>query len=73
LQGGAAVMPPVPHYGGGKPHGGQGQYHGGHQQQHGGQHQNQNQPNNQNEEIEQVVKKVLPGCIRALRGCCVVM
>ncbi|KAF2817647.1 DUF1771-domain-containing protein [Mytilinidion resinicola] len=75
LQGGPAVMPPAPHYGGGhqQQHGGQGQYHGGQQQQHGGQHQNQNQQQNQNEEIEQVVKKVLPGCIRALRGCCVVM
>lgn len=75
LQGGPAVMPPVPHYGGGgQQHGGHGQYHGGqYQQQQQQQYGGQNQQQNQNEEIEEVVKKVLPGCLRALKGCCVVM
>ncbi|KAL1593452.1 hypothetical protein SLS59_009332 [Nothophoma quercina] len=56
---------------GGQQHGGQqhgGQQHGG--QQHGGQHQQQQ--NNQNDEIEQMVKKGLPKLLKKL-GCCNVM
>ena len=45
-----------------------GQQHGG--QQHGGQHQQQQ--NNQNDEIEQMVKKGLPKLLKKL-GCCNVM
>lgn len=81
-------MPPPPSgYGqnwGGQ-HGGQPQQHGG--QQYGGQHQQQQshgnqqyggqqqqqQGNNQNEQIEEMVKKALPGVFRALKGCCIVM
>lgn len=76
-----AMPPPPSGYGqnwggghGGKPqgqHGGQ-QYGGGQQQSHGNQQQQQ-QGNNQNDEIEEVVKKVLPGVFRALKGCCIVM
>lgn len=51
---------------GGQQHGGQ--QHGG--QQHGGQHQQQQ--NNQNDEIEQMVKKGLPKLLKKL-GCCNVM
>ncbi|TLD27829.1 smr domain-containing protein [Venturia nashicola] len=63
---------------GGQQHGGQ-QYGGQHQQQqshgnqqYGGQHQQQ-QGNNQNDEMEEVVKKMLPGVLRAIKGCCIVM
>ncbi|KAI9823759.1 MAG: hypothetical protein M1832_002316 [Thelocarpon impressellum] len=64
LSGGAANMPPhQEHHGGGS--GG-----GGHQQHHGGQHQQQNQ----NAEIEQAVKKLLPKILRKLeKQCCIVM
>jgi hypothetical protein len=55
------------HHGGGQSHGGQN--HGG--QSHGGQHQHQQQ--NQNDEVEQLVKKGLPKLFRALKGCCTVM
>jgi hypothetical protein len=65
---------------GGQQHGGQawggqqhaGQQHGGQNygQQHGGQHQNQQ--DNQNDEIEQMVKKGLPKLLKKL-GCCNVM
>jgi DNA-nicking Smr family endonuclease len=76
-------MPPPPSgYGqawGGQQHGGKPyQQHGQQQQgnqQYGGQGQQQygGQQNNQNDEIEEVVKKVLPGIFRALKGCCIVM
>jgi hypothetical protein len=85
LQGGSvdnAPMPTKPNYGGGQhsggggypggQHGGQqhgGQQHGG--QQHGGQHGGQN--NQQDDEMEQMVKKGLPKVFRLLkklfRGC----
>ncbi|KAJ4376121.1 hypothetical protein N0V83_001402 [Neocucurbitaria cava] len=86
LQGGAVdSMPPAPsyggypgggqqHYGGGQQqqqHGGQyhgGQQYGGGQQQYGSGQQNQNQ----NDEIEQMVKKGLPKLLKALK-CCTVM
>ncbi|KAI0180850.1 Smr domain protein [Hypoxylon sp. FL1284] len=76
LQGGEAVMPPLPHqpptqhggygYGeGGRPHGGQQQHHGdGRPQQHHQQEQ-QEQP----DEIERLVSKF----VRKLGDCCVVM
>ncbi|KAJ4305857.1 hypothetical protein N0V90_001389 [Kalmusia sp. IMI 367209] len=77
LQGGAVhQMPPppqAPSYGGypGQ-HGGQN--YGGHQQQHGGQHSGgHQQQQNQNDEMEQMVKKGLPKLFKALKGCCVVM
>lgn len=73
LQGGAVdsmpAPPQAPSYGGypgSNSHGGQ--QHG--SQQHGGQHQQQN---NQNDEMEELVKKGLPKLFRALKGCCVVM
>ncbi|KAF2005737.1 smr domain-containing protein [Amniculicola lignicola CBS 123094] len=83
LQGGSVGhMPPPPtapnyggypgsHSGGGhqQPHGGQ-QHHG---QQHHGQQQSHGQQNNQNDEVEQLVKKGLPRLFKALKGCCVVM
>jgi DNA-nicking Smr family endonuclease len=78
LQGGAVhEMPPPPQaptHGGypgqyGGPHQG-GQQHGG--QQHGGQ-QHGGQQQNQNDDLEQVVKKGLPKLFKALKGCCVVM
>lgn len=63
LQGGAVdSMPPAPSYGGHQ------QQHGGGQQQHGSGQQNQNQ----NDEIEQMVKKGLPKLLKALK-CCTVM
>lgn len=71
LQGGAVHdMPPppqAPSYGGypGQ-HGGQQQHHGGQQQHHG------QQQNNQNDEIEQLVKKGLPKLLKMLK-CCTVM
>lgn len=55
---------------GGQQHGGQQQNHG--NQQYGGQQQHQ-QGNNQNDEMEEVVKKVLPKVFNALKGCCIVM
>jgi DNA-nicking Smr family endonuclease len=73
-------MPPPPSgyagYPGGQQHGGQqhggqqhgGQQHHGGQQQHGGQHQQQNQ----DDDIEQMVKKGLPKFLKKL-GCCTVM
>lgn len=83
LQGGSVdQMPPppmAPNYGGypgqhsGGYQGGQGQhhaggqYHGG-QQQHGGHQQQQ-----QNDEVEELVRKGLPRLFKALKGCCVVM
>lgn len=85
LQGGSAANPPPPsalQYGGGQYHGTQhhgGQHHGGQHggqsgypggQQYGGGHQQQQ---GQNDEMEEVVKKVLPRVFRALKGCCVVM
>lgn len=76
LTGAPAQMPPAPHYGGGGyQQGGQQQYHGGQQhhgqqQHHGGQQQQQQ---GQNDEVEEVVKKLLPRVFKALRGCCVVM
>ncbi|KAI9742247.1 MAG: hypothetical protein M1818_004147 [Claussenomyces sp. TS43310] len=36
-------------------------------------HQQQQQQNNGNDEVEQIVKKVLPRVIRKLEGCCAVM
>lgn len=57
---------------GGQQHGGQHQQQSHGNQQYGGQHQQQH-GNNQNDEIEEVVKKVLPGVFRALKGCCIVM
>lgn len=83
LQGGDVHgMPPppqAPSYGGypGQ-HGGQshgGQSHGGHQQQHHGgqQHGGGQQQQNQNDEMEEMVKKGLPKLFRALKSCCVVM
>ena len=73
LQGGEPV-PPSGHggqqnggYQGGQPHHGGGQQHGG--QQHGGQHGNQQQ-----DEIEQFVEKLLPRLMRKLeKACCTVM
>ncbi len=79
LQGGAVHnMPPPPQapsyggYPGGQQHGGQqhgGQQHGG--QQYGGQ-QPSGQQNNQNDEIEEMVKKGLPKLLKMLK-CCTVM
>jgi hypothetical protein len=78
LQGGPANMPPYPQPGGQGHHGGHqggqqqhGGYQGGQPQQggyHGGQQQQQG-----NDEIEQLVEKLLPKIIRKLEGCCVVM
>ncbi|KAI4866945.1 hypothetical protein F4820DRAFT_415516 [Hypoxylon rubiginosum] len=78
LQGGEAIMPPLPppgqhggygHSGESRPHGGQHQQHHQQQQQHhGGQsqhHQQQEQP----DEIERFVSKI----VRKLGDCCVVM
>lgn len=48
----------------GQSHGAQGQHHGG----QGQQHQNQ-----QNDEVEEMVRKGLPKLFKALKGCCVVM
>ena len=78
LQGGAVHgMPPPPQApnNGGYPgqHGGQqhgGQHHGG--QPHGGQ-QHGGQQQNQNDDLEQAVKKGLPKLFKALKGCCIVM
>jgi DNA-nicking Smr family endonuclease len=78
LQGGAVhEMPPPPpgpsHGGYPGQHGGQqhgGQHHGG--QQHGGQ-QHGGQQQNQNDDLEQAVKKGLPKLFKALKGCCIVM
>ena len=83
LQGGSADNPPQPHapqYGGGQHSGGGypgqhgGQQHGG--QQHGGQSHGGQQhggQNNQDDEVEQMVKKGLPKLFRVLkklfRGC----
>ncbi|KAF2710151.1 DUF1771-domain-containing protein [Pleomassaria siparia CBS 279.74] len=86
LQGGSAANPPQPHVPqhGGEQHSGSG-YPGGHggQQQHGGQHQSgqgqqpqhggQNQNNQQDDGMEQLVKKGLPKFFKALKGCCIVM
>jgi hypothetical protein len=79
LQGGeVGNMPPPPqqpHYGGhpGGQHGGYpGQQHGGQQhsgQQHGGQ---QHQQQDNNDEIEQVIRRGLPRLLKKL-GCCTVM
>jgi hypothetical protein len=84
LKGGPAV-PPTKHSGGGKPHHGQG---GHHQQQapppqqdyypggqEGGQYQQQPGQGQQQDEIEQVVRRFLPRILRKLeeKGCCVVM
>jgi hypothetical protein len=58
---------------GGQQHGGQqhgGQQHGG--QQHGGQPHGGQQQNNQNDDLEQMVKKKLPKFLKSLK-CCVVM
>jgi len=66
------IPPPPSGYGqqwGGQHHGGQhhgGQQHGGQQYGGGGQHQ-------QNDEVEEMVKKLLPGIFKALKGCCTVM
>lgn len=73
LTGGPADSIPPPHHPGGQ-HQQHQQHHGGgypgqHQQPHGGQHQQ-----NQNDEVEKLVKKFLPRVIRKLqRSCCVVM
>ncbi|PVI04706.1 DUF1771-domain-containing protein [Periconia macrospinosa] len=87
LQGGqVGQMPPPPqapsyggtpghNYGGGQQHHGGQQQHGGQQhggQQHGGQQHGGGQQNNQNDEIEEMVKKGLPKLLKALK-CCVVM
>lgn len=74
LQGGEAVMPPLPsqpsgHHGGyeSRPHGQQQQHHGGRQSQH---HQQQHQQQQeQPDEIEKFVSKL----VRKLGDCCVVM
>jgi Domain of unknown function (DUF1771)/Smr domain len=79
LTGGAANLPPPSHVGGqqhgGQQHGGQQQYpgaqqhYGGHQQAHG-QHHGQGQ----NDEMEKIVKKILPRILRKLeKQCCIVM
>ena len=81
LQGGDVhAMPPppqAPSYGG--QHGGQhhgqphhGKPHGGQQQQHGGPQHGGQQQNDQNNEMEELVKKGLPKLLKALK-CCVVM
>ena len=78
LTGGPADQ--IPSHGGYNNGGGQqhhGQQHGGyqsqpHQPQYGGGQQQQH-GNNQNEEVEQVVKKLLPQIFKALKGCCNVM
>ena len=69
LTGAPAQMPPAPHYGGVDYQQG-GQQHHGQQQHYGGQQQQQQ---GQNDEVEEVVKKLLPRVFNALRGCCVVM
>jgi hypothetical protein len=79
-----SIPPPPSGYGqhwggqhqGSQQHGGQQQYGGQQQggyasQQHGGYQQQQQQGGN--DEVEEVVKKLLPRVIKALRGCCVVM
>ncbi|KAI9750004.1 MAG: hypothetical protein M4579_006646 [Chaenotheca gracillima] len=87
LQGGPATMPNMPHGGYAPGYGGGNQHHGGgqqypHQQPHqGGQHGYPGGPQggqqggqqNQNAEIEQAVKKLLPRIFRKLEGCCVIM
>ncbi|KAI1374612.1 Smr domain protein [Hypoxylon crocopeplum] len=67
LQGGEAVMPPLPpaQHGGYEYQGGQQHHHGG-QQHHGGQSQQQQE---QPDEIERLVSKL----VRKLGDCCVVM
>ncbi|CRG89644.1 Smr domain-containing protein C11H11,03c [Talaromyces islandicus] len=80
LTGGAAEMPPMHHGGHQQPHHQQPQqphYGGGgypgqqpQQQQHYGQGQHQN---GQQDEIEQIVEKVLPKVLRKLGDCCIVM
>ncbi|XXG96509.1 hypothetical protein Hte_002792 [Hypoxylon texense] len=83
LQGGEAIMPPLPpaqHGGGYGYSGGESRPHGGHQQQqqqqqqhHGGRpqqhHQQQQQQQEQPDEIERFVSKI----VRKLGDCCVVM
>ncbi|KAF2269850.1 DUF1771-domain-containing protein [Lojkania enalia] len=68
LQGGPATMPPPPQAPGYGGYPGQQQHYGQHhgQQQHG-------QPQQQNDEVEELVKKGLPKLFKALKGCCVVM
>ncbi|KAI1772483.1 Smr domain protein [Hypoxylon cercidicola] len=75
LQGGEAVMPPLPHqppahHGGyeSRPHGGQQQHHGGQPSHHQQQHHHQQQQE-QPDEIERFVSKL----VRKLGDCCVVM
>lgn len=78
LQGGEAVTPP---HGGSQQDGGQqhGGYQGSQQQggypakPQGGYQQGQQQGNNDNQELEELAKKLLPRIIRKLEGCCVVM
>lgn len=62
-------MPPPPQTHGGYP----GHGHGGHggQEHHGGQHHGG--PQQQDNEVEELVKKGLPKIFKALKGCCVVM
>ncbi|KAI2626691.1 Smr domain protein [Hypoxylon sp. NC1633] len=85
LQGGEAVMPPLPH----QPHGGYdggAQYHGGGQQhqQHGGQQQHQQQhhyqqhhyqqqQHHQQQEQPDEIERLLSKLVRKLGDCCVVM
>lgn len=80
LQGGPANMPPYPQppQGGQQHHGGQHQsgqpgYAGGQQQYSGGQQEQQQQGNQNQDEVEKLVIKLLPRIIRKLEGCCVVM
>lgn len=65
--GGQYYAPPAANGGAGFPGQQQGQYGAGYQGQ------GQGQGNDQNAEIEAVVKKFLPRILRKLEGCCVVM
>ena len=82
LQGGPAVMPPLPSYGSGQHYDGQGggYQHGSYQQgQQGGYpgqqqgNQDGHQQNNQTEELEKLAMKMLPRILKKLSGCCTVM
>ncbi|KAF2397894.1 DUF1771-domain-containing protein [Trichodelitschia bisporula] len=78
LAGTGGPMPPYQHGGGQGQYGGQhgGQQHGGQQhggQQHGGQQYGGQHGGQQDNKLEEVVVKALPGIFKALKGCCVVM
>lgn len=66
-------------YHGGQQHGGQQQHHGNQNQYHGGQQQHggggyPGQQQNQNDDVEEFVKKnILPRVFKELKGCCIVM